>query len=183
MGWSEVGHVGVLAAPSRGVLRGKVRSERLPEPGEFLARPRPALNLSVDDRPARGLRTARTSQYLHWRFAEHPTAKYLRVDRAESTAVVRPNVRNGRRELVLSDVFGPKPGAAIGAVLAASKAAYVAGWFAGGSPERRAAIRRGLLPLPRLTTLTLVARPLKALSIDVGSLSSWDFASSDLELL
>lgn len=183
MGWQSVGPIGVLAAPGLGLLRGKVDGDRLPEIGDYLRRSSPIGALAIEDRPARGLRTPRTAAYLRWRFTEHPTARYARVDAKGSTAILRPNVRNGRRELVISDVFGPHPASAIGAALAAGRSTYVGGWFSGGSPERAAAARRGMLPIPRLTTLTLVANPLRTLPTDVGSLGSWDFASSDLELL
>ncbi|HSF87491.1 MAG TPA: GNAT family N-acetyltransferase [Acidimicrobiia bacterium] len=183
MGWQHVGAIGVLAAPSRGIVRGKPAQDQPPRPEDYLANPQPANNLEVSDRSAAGLRTPRTGAYLRWRFSQHPTARYVRIDRKGSTAIVRPNLRGGRRELVLSDVFGPHPGAAIGATIAQSRAAYVAGWFSEGSPERAAAMRRGLVPIPKLTTLTLVARPLRALPTDVGSLAAWDLASSDLELL
>lgn len=183
MGWQEVGDIGVLAAPSRGMFRSRPDGDVLPELSDWIAGPQPAEGLEVSDRPAHGLRTPRTEPYLRWRFAGHPTARYARVDRGDATAVVRANVRGGRRELVLSDVFGRAPERAIGAVLAASRAAYVAGWFSADSPERRAAARRGLLPVPKLTTLKIVARPLRPLPVDVGTLAAWDFASSDLELL
>lgn len=183
MGWTEVGTIGVLAAPGRGVLRGKTRDDVLPDPGDYLSAPAPAAGLTVTDRPADGLRTPRNTDYLQWRFERHPTARYFRIDAEGSTAVVRPNVRGSRRELIVSDVFGPRPGKAIGAALRRNRATYLAGWFSAGSPERRAAVRRGMLPLPGVKTLTLVARPLHDLPVDVGSLTSWDFSSSDLELL
>ena len=183
MGWIEVGDIGVMAAPGRGALRGSVEADHLPEPDDYLEDPQRAEKLTVADRMPRGLRTSRTPAYLDWRFSAHPTARYFRIDAAESTAVVRPNVRNGRRELVLSDVFGSHPAKAIGAARRRNRAAYLAGWFSAGSPERRAAVRRLMLPIPRIKTLTLVAKPLRALSVDVGSLDAWDLASSDLELL
>jgi hypothetical protein len=150
--------------------------------------PNPATGLSLGDqalgdRAPAGLRTPRTDAYLRWRFSGHPTARYVRVDAGDSTAVLRPNIRNRLRELVVSDVFGPRPEAAIGAAWRAGRSHYLAGWFSAGSPERRAAVRRGMVPVPRLRTLTLVARPLRALPVPVGSLAAWDLASSDLELL
>lgn len=183
MGWVEVGDLGVMAAPGRGLVSGKATPDVLPEASEFLTDPTPATGLSVSDRPARGLRTPRSPEYLAWRFGAHPTARYYRVDARSSTAVVRPNVRSGRRELVLSDVFGPEPAQAVGAVHRRNRAAYVAGWFNTRSPERSAALRRGMVPIPGVKTLTLVARPLRPLPMDVASLATWDFASSDLELL
>ncbi len=98
---------------------------------------------------------------------------------------MRPNRRRGRKELVLSDLFGRRVAAARAAV-AGSRAAYTASWFSKGSPERRAIVRAGLLPVPGVKALTLVARqltPLSELGIEVGDLRSWDLALSDLELL
>jgi GNAT superfamily N-acetyltransferase len=183
MGWMEVGTIGVMAAPGRGALRGKAPAGALPEPADYVRGAVPVAGLSVTDRPAHGLRTPRRGDYLTWRFERHPTARYLAVGAADATAVVRPNVRGWRRELVLSDVFGTEPGAAIGAAVRRNRAAYLAGWFSAGSPERRAAVRRGMLPVPGVKTLTLVAKPLRNLPIDVATLASWDLASSDLELL
>jgi hypothetical protein len=120
---------------------------------------------------------------VRWRFGAHPTARYFRVDSGDATAVVRPNLRKGRRELVLADVFGPHPSTAIKSVNRHSRASYVAAWFSPGSPERTAAVRSGLVPVPRFTALTLMARPLRDLEVDVRSMASWDLAISDLELL
>jgi hypothetical protein len=172
-----------MAAPSRGLISGKAAPDTLPDVSEYLVEPTRATDLTIADRPGRGLRTPRSPEYLSWRFGAHPTARYYRVDAHTSTAVVRPNVRSGRRELVLSDVFGPDPAKAVGAVHRRSRAAYVAGWFSARSPERRAAMRRGMIPIPAVKTLKLVAKPLRPLPVDVASLAAWDFASSDLELL
>ncbi len=81
--------------------------------------------------------------------------------------MVRPNLRRGRRELVLSELIGPGSGAAARETTRRSRADYMVGWFSKGSPERSAAIAAGLIPVPRITALTLVARPLRALSVDV----------------
>ncbi len=183
MGWQEVGRIGVLAMPGRGLLRRRPDPAALPRGDDYLTRPEPARSLGRDDRPPRGLRTPRTAAYLAWRFGGHPTARYFRVDSGGSTAVVRPNLRSGRRELVVSDVFGESPGRAIGAAFARSRSAYLAGWFSAGSPERAAARWRGMVPVPRLTALTWVARPLHTLPVRVDTLDVWDLASSDLELL
>ncbi len=182
MGWTEVGNIGVLARPSTRVAtdRGPITDT---EPENFLADPQPAIPLDVTDRVPRGLRTPRNEAYLRWRFGSHPTARYFRVDSADSTAVVRPNVRKGRRELIVADVYGPRPRAALREVGRKSRSGYIAAWFSPGSPERAAAIRSGLVPVPGVTALTLMARPLRDLGIDVTSMASWDLAISDLELL
>jgi GNAT superfamily N-acetyltransferase len=182
MGWTEIGMIGVLARPSARLATDRSRITDT-EPENFLADPQPAIPLDVTDRAARGLRTPRNGDYLRWRFGSHPTARYFRVDSADSTAIVRPNVRKGRRELVVADVYGPRPRAALREAGRKSRSAYVAAWFSPGSPERAAAIRSGLVPVPGVTALTLMARPLRDLDIDVTSMTSWDLAISDLELL
>ncbi len=183
MGWVRVGDIGVLAMPGRGLLRRRPDPAALPDGEDWLRHPVPATGLVAANRRSPGLRTPRTAAYLAWRFAGHPTARYFRVDAGGATAVVRPNIRSGRRELVVSDVFGSRPGRAIGAAFSAGRAAYLAGWFSEGSPERSAAVRRGMFPVPRLSALTLVARPLRTLPLAVDTLDAWDLASSDLELL
>ena len=181
MGWVDVGKIGVMVRPSLRLMARKPAMEGLPRPAEFLADPHPARDVSVVDRAARGLRTLRTSRYLKWRFEQHPTARYFTVEEDDNVAVLRPNVRNGRRELVLSDVFGTHPSSAIRASAAASKAGYMAGWFSYGSPEYWAAFRSGLVPVPGVTALTMVAYSLRPLK--VRGLEHWDLALSDLELL
>jgi GNAT superfamily N-acetyltransferase len=182
MGWKEVGPVGAMARPSARLVTDRGPGP-LSEPERFVSDPRPALPLTVSDRAPRGLRTPRSDAYVRWRFGSHPTAHYYRVDSSDTTAVVRPNVRKRRRELVIADVFGPRPSAAIRAAHRRSRAAYTAGWFSPGSPERAAAVRSGLVPVPGLIALTLMARPLRDLGMDVWSLTAWDLAISDLELL
>jgi GNAT superfamily N-acetyltransferase len=182
MGWREVGPVGVMVRPSLRLFS-KARDDDATDPGRFIHDPVPAGPLEVPDREPVGLRTPRTDAYRRWRFGSHPTAWYYQVEAEGSVAVVRPNVRNGRRELVLADVFGHKPGRAIRKCARHSRAAYLAGWFSPGSPDRGAAIRSGLLPVPGLRPLTLMARPLGDLDIDVFDMANWDLAVSDLELL
>lgn len=182
MGWKEVGPVGVMVRPSTRAVRGN-RGDMRTDPALFLDDPAPASGLSIDDRKPIGLRTPRSDAYLLWRFTSHPTARYFRVDKDDSTAVVRPNHRNGRRELVLADVFGNRPATAIRSAAHRSRVDYMAGWFSAGSPERGASMRAGLMPVPGVRPLTLMARPLGELDVDVLDMSSWDLAVSDLELL
>jgi GNAT superfamily N-acetyltransferase len=182
MGWKEVGQVGVMARPSPRLVTDRGPGP-VTEPERFLTDPKPAIPLAVSDRAPRGLRTPRYEAYLKWRFGSHPSARYYRVDSDEATAVVRPNTRKGRRELVVADVFGARPASAIRAAIRRSRAGYVAAWFSPGSPERAAAVRSGLVPVPGVTALTLMAKPLRDLDVDVTSMASWDLAISDLELL
>lgn len=178
MGWKPVGRVGVLARPR--LIGASHPGSGLARVDEYLPDVWP-VEPALEDRPPRGWRTPRTIAYQRWRFLQHPTARYGMVQRNDATAIVRANLRSGRPELVLSDLLGRADPAPVRAIARRHRARYLAGWFSPGSPERRAAIRAGLVPLP-VTTLRLVARPLRA-DLEVGDLSRWDLATSDLELL
>ena len=96
--------------------------------------------------------------------------------------MVRPNIRKGRRELVVADVFGAGPERRIATgrpeVTIRLPRRVVLTGVAGKSsrdPQR-------LVPVPGMTPLTLMARPLRDLDVDVLHMS-WDLAVSDLELL
>ena len=144
MGWKEVGAVGVMVRPSTRVLGRRQRDTGITDPRLFIDEPNPASGLVVHDRQPVGLRTPRSGAYLRWRFESHPTAAYFRVDKDDSTAVLRPNHRNGRRELVLADVFGSRPRSAIRHAAHRSRADYLAAWFSHGVP--RANGRRSCRP-------------------------------------
>jgi hypothetical protein len=85
--------------------------------------------------------------------------------------------------LVLSDLLGHGGTGEVRRAARANRARYMAGFFSKGSPERRSAIGAGMLPVPGVKALTLVALPLADLDIDVFDLGCWDIATSDLELL
>lgn len=183
MGWVEVGRVGALVRPKTRALFGGKETAAAIEPGRFLVDPEPMAGPMVEDRAPMGLRTERTEAYRRWRFQQHPTARYFQVRRRESVAVVRPNVRRGRAELLVADVFGPDPGSVVRESARRSRTSYVAAWFSKGTPERRAAVRSGLLPVPGAAPLTLMARPLHESLPVVSSMDRWDLSLGDLELL
>lgn len=178
MGWEEVGPIGVMLAPHP--LRVFATSD-----GDtpLLAQPERAVNLNVVDRKPRGLRTPRTRDYLEWRFDGNPNAQYHKVTKGNGLAVLRSNVRNGRPELVISDLFGDDAHHAARTARRLSRAAYLVGWFSKGSPERRAAIRAGIFAVPMLKALTLVVRPIGDVPTGVRSLQTWDLSMGDMELL
>jgi hypothetical protein len=65
-----------------------------------------------------------------------------------------------------------------------AEADYLVAWFGPGSPERRQAYAAGLIPVPGVTALNLIARPLRpGLAQSAGDIKNWDLALSDLELL
>ena len=178
MGWKKVGRIGVLARP---LLRGFVRqSQGLPVVlGSGVWDDRP-----VNHRSPNGLRTPRTLPYLRWRFALHPMANYRVIHSSEGTAVLRPNLRHTRPELAVSDLFGDGAGHALRVSARATDALYLAGWFSPGSRERHQARSAGMLPVPGVTALTLMARPLSdGIALAIDGLHNWDLALSDLELL
>jgi GNAT superfamily N-acetyltransferase len=182
MGWQEVGAVGVLARPRIG---SHVRPEGEHAPSLERVAPGASAFHPVDkaDRPPHGLRTPRTIAYQSWRFGSHPTVPYGSVAEGEGAAVVRVGVRRGRTELVLSDLLGGAGRRAVSSAGSLNRGSYLAGFFSKNSPERSAAVRGGMLPVPGLKTLQLVALPLTELDTDPFDLRSWDIATSDLELL
>lgn len=185
MGWTVVGPIGVMIRPRPGILW-KRRSDILAwqppgggNPAEAIARG--ALR-RIRKTPA-GLRTPRTQEYLRWRFTSHPTARYAVVGDETGAVVLRYNTRNGRQEVVVSELAGPAAARVVRSVTRTAPCDYLVGWFSRNGPERRQAILGGLVPVPRTVALTLVVRPLRALPIDVASLRNWDLSLGDLELL
>ncbi len=193
MGWSDVGPVRVLVRPHpTRLLRGGHKQfpnldELVPMATPFESDSRLAAEIAdwglADGSNHRGLRTPRSTSYLRWRFAGHPTARYGAVVRSAGTAVLRANLRKGRSELVISDALGPNPTEAIRSAVRISKADYDVAVFPPGSPGRRAARGAGMLTVPGIAALRLVARPVDVLEIDVLNTKSWRLALSDVELL
>ena len=182
MGWSEVGKLAPLASPATGFLRRGGNPEELPNPSDFIAPVVPVGTRMTPDREPLGLRTPRSPEYHTWRFRSHPTARYVQVDRGDATAIARLAFRGTRRELLVSDVYGDGMRQAINRCRSTARTSYIGAFFSKGSPERAAATRAGLVTVPR-TGLTLMARPLRDLGIDVTRASMWDLSLSDLELL
>jgi GNAT superfamily N-acetyltransferase len=182
MGWREVGTIGALVRPRFGAA---VRNDEATAPSLDTVAPGVARFAPIEkvDRPPRGLRTTRTAEYQRWRFGSHPTVQYGSIPDGAGAAVVRVGVRGGRTELVLSDLLGGAGRRAVAGASAANRGAYLAGFFSKGSPERAAAVKGGMLPVPGLKTMQLVALPLTELDTDPFDLPSWDIATSDLELL
>jgi GNAT superfamily N-acetyltransferase len=180
MGWKDVQPIGAFVRPKRpwrgSVDPGTDRSAFIPG-GESPAPP------DLPDRPPMGLRTVRSAAYRNWRFADHPTAGYRMVRSGNGAVMLRPNVRSGRAEVVVSDLIGDISPKAFRSAARASDSHYLVSWFSGGSPERAASTSAMFLPVPKLTALTQVALPLVDLDVDVFDPKSWDLATGDLELL
>jgi GNAT superfamily N-acetyltransferase len=185
MGWTVVGSIGVMIRPRLGILRKRRSDEYAWQPPDggnpTQAIARGALR-GLRTTPA-GLRTPRTQEYLRWRYASHPTARYAIIGDETGAVVLRYNTRNGRQEAVVSELAGSAAAAVVRSAARTAPCDYLVGWFGQNGPERRQAMLGGLVPVPRAVALTLVARPLRTLPIDVGSLRSWDLSLGDLELL
>jgi GNAT superfamily N-acetyltransferase len=183
-GWQDVGPVGVMVRPSYRMAIRQGDAE-FPDAEDILPGASFAGGIKGTDRKPLGLRTVRSEAYWRWRFEQHPTASYLQVGAKGSTAVLRINRRSGRDELVVSELIGTNGSAAIRRAASMSQAAYLVGWFSPGSPERTWAKLAGMIPVPRVTALNLVARPLSQFAAQVGvfAIGNWDLAMSDLELL
>lgn len=183
MGWREVGWIGAMVRPR--VFRArKAEDGRPPALTSLVPAAVPFESTPVVDREPLGLRTPRSPAYLSWRFSGHPTATYGAIEGPlGALAVVRPSVRNRRTETLIVDLLGDGGSPTMRRVAASSRSRYTATWFSPDTPERRSAVRAGLLPVPGLKTLRLVALPLASLDYEVDAIGSWDFAMSDLELL
>lgn len=184
MGWREVGQIGVLIRPKVGRAI-RPDADQLPSIESWApeATAVPASSM-INDRAPRGLRTPRSGGYATWRFLSHPSASYGWVpDGVASGLIARAGARGGRSELVISEMVGSPRSTSIRSAARMSRARYLAGWFSNGSPERKAALKGGLLPAPGVKPLHLIALSLSDLETDIHDLSAWDLATSDLELL
>lgn len=182
MGWTEVGKIRVQARPTRRLLLGPAQG-RSPANGQVSWVDHIG-SIDLPDREPIGLRTPREAGYRRWRFEQHPFASYLTVGDREATAVLRLNVRNGRTELVISDLYGHDLVTALKMVRALShRANYLIASFPDGSPERAAVLSSGLYRVPWISALDLHAYPLAELPVDPTELGNWDIGLGDLELL
>lgn len=212
MGWRSLGRVPLSIRPLRpgriaaGLLRRR-RQEPHPEPPrQPPAGTRPVAELLAD--PAAGallgawsgeprLHTARTLDYLRWRYASPPgpaeapgAPAYGALWRFEGDAgaavIARTRERHGLAGILLCEVLtaGGAPGERAAAelieILAASSGAdYLAATAARGTPERRALAAAGFagiaLPGPRLTVRGLAAAA-------PAELAGWRLSAGDLEI-
>jgi GNAT superfamily N-acetyltransferase len=183
MGWQEVAPIGAMVRPRLGKTATLGPDGETPSLEEVLPDVVPFVPIDLPDREPNGLRTNRSHQYQTWRFAGHPTARYGTVGADDGWVVARVGTRKARTELVVSDLLGEAQSKPVRKTARASRARYLAGFFSKGSPERAAVLAAGMIPVPGLRALTLVALPLADIGIDVGQIGSWDIATSDLELL
>lgn len=185
MGWGHVSWIGAQVRPGFGRAQ-RTASHGPPEISRLAPGAQPIAAMPIRlPRPDSGrMRTPRSAEYMSWRFKAHPFASYGWVPSKDAGGLVlRASTRNARTELVASEMLGQPHRSSITAASRVSRARYLAGWFSPGTSQRRAATLGGLLPVPGLKALRLVAYPLADLDKNPFDLSSWDLSTSDLELL
>jgi len=140
----------------------------------------------------RAIRTTRTVPFLGWRYASPPSVRYhalwVQGGRADAAIIYRPKVRNGLREVRLSEVFlsdesGHSVREAIRRLVRLVRADYLVAVAAPGSAHWRGLMRSGFIPLPWAGPIFTV-RPLAwpAGYPDPTRLENWHLSLGDLEI-
>lgn len=138
-----------------------------------------------------GLRTPRTIDYLQWRYGRHPHIRYgfypvEQNGRLIGFTILRPNLRYGLREAVLTELFLNEPNLKLGRQLIQQlttqlQADYLIAHFAAHTFEHKLLKRSGFWRVPR-RGLTFTFRPLKSHLADLNQPTTWDLSLGDLEL-
>lgn len=205
LGWTHVGRALVFVRPLRSLRI--MRSILAPRLGidldverdgadqwrsvNDLLKNEPAVTdlLARDDaRLADGTRTARSTAFLRWRYAQVPSLHYGAHwvgDRApQAAAIFRVSHRRGLRELMVCELLMAGEGdgrRVLREMLDLTRADYAVAHCAWSAPHRRVLLRTGFLPLPRGPHFTV--KPLtQALDFDPTSFATWRLALGDLEV-
>jgi GNAT superfamily N-acetyltransferase len=202
MGWIRVGTIRVLLRvrrPLRVLGRGWGRVPVAPvsrdliggvPAAEFLGNDDALTRLlEAEDAPRGRLRTARTLEYLRWRYVA-PSLDYRAVVRERAgqvlgAAIFRVRVRGSLSECTIADLLVPAGDVrtARGLLSDAARAYpvdHAACSFPLGSTARRGARACGFLPAPG--GITLAARALRSEPFEVGRSQAWFLSLGDLEV-
>jgi hypothetical protein len=143
------------------------------------------------ERVQRGLRTPRELAYLQWRYGQHPHLQYgvyalERAGELSGFAILRPNIRYGLKEIVLTELFLRSPELEFGRQFLKRlgqqlRGDYLVAHFAHDSIEQRLLSRNGFLRLPR-RGMVFTVYPLNVPRQDVLQPAAWDLSLGDLEL-
>jgi GNAT superfamily N-acetyltransferase len=136
--------------------------------------------------------TARTVEYLRWRYATVPGMQYqARLDTAGDAGalvIARGRMRGRFREVTISELLvtpsirGVQIGRAlISDLMRNADADYVAACAASGTPERQALARAGFLPIAGIGP-HFTARALRTDGRDPSKWANWRCSIGDLEL-
>jgi hypothetical protein len=116
-----------------------------------------ALIARNDAHLASGIRTARSSAFLRWRYARAPSLEYRACwvgdGEPHAAMIYRRTRRRGMVELSLADLMFDEPRwgrAVVRDVLAEGQADYAVAHCAWSSPHRAVLLGAGFLPVPRL---------------------------------
>ncbi len=192
---ARIAEVRLLRRRDGGRTPAEVTFRETPPPvEELLARPDLDLLLAEDDRLRAGeLRTERTPVFLRWRYALPPSLRYAAVAAGEgegaAAAVFRANVRDGLREIMLTELLaGARAADTVRVVMrqvaGMVRADYIVAAAAPGSPHWRMLRGAGFLPLPKGAGPNFTVHPLNwpAGTPDPAHLDAWRFSLGDLEI-
>lgn len=143
------------------------------------------------ERKQTGLRTPRDLTYLHWRYGQHPHIRYgvyplQDTGRLIGFAILRPNIRYGLKEIVLTEIFLQTPILKLGqrffkSLIKQFKGDYIIAHFAAGTFERKLLRQHHFVRVPRQGMIFTV-RPLGDTMRNVIQPEAWDLTLGDLEL-
>jgi GNAT superfamily N-acetyltransferase len=138
-----------------------------------------------------GYRTPRDLDYLQWRYGQHPHLTYgvyalESADRLVGFAILRPNLRYGWQEIVLTDIFLSKPTIEQGNLLLKNlsqqlKGDYLVAHFAEGTIENTLLRQTRFFKIPK-RSITFTVRPLNPLPQNLSTPAAWDLTLGDLEI-
>jgi hypothetical protein len=144
-----------------------------------------------DQRRRVGFRTPRNLDYLQWRYGQHPHLTYGVYALENSAgltalALLRPNLRYGWQEIVLTDIFLSQPGPESGRLLLKNlrrqlRGDYLVAHFAENTIERVLLKRTGFVRLPG-QGITFTVRALNLAWSDLLDPAGWDLTLGDLEV-
>lgn len=143
-------------------------------------------------RPQVGLRTPRTIEYLDWRYGQHPTVQYgvcaltEASGRLQGFAILRPNVRYGWQEIVLTELCLEPATVTAGAWLIRQitrqvRGDYLIAHFADQTLEQQLLRRHGFFRIPR-QSIVFTVRPLQTGLDQLLQPAQWDLTLGDLEI-
>jgi GNAT superfamily N-acetyltransferase len=138
-----------------------------------------------------GCRTTRDFDYLQWRYGQHPHQTYgvYSLKNSEGLtgfAILRPNLRYGWQEIVLTDIFLAKPTLKQGRLLLKNlskqvKGDYLIAHFAEQTIEKTLLRKTGFVKVPE-QGMTFTVRPLNPLPQNLSEPAAWDLTLGDLEI-
>lgn len=146
--------------------------------------------LGAADEPGRRLSTARTAEYLRWRYVDAPLLDYRAiafssVGELEGLIVFRVRTRRGLweatiAELIVAEGDLDRARRLILEVVRSGAVDVFTGRFPSRSTAARALRSSAFLPVPK--GIRLVVRPFRPIGVEPERLGSWALALGDLEV-